>query len=207
MQYFIGTKQKTNGDLKALKLILKPRDRILDLGCGWGRITCALAKGGYNVVGLDLSDNLITYARRYATELGLKVQYNLGSMMKIPYADEVFDKIICMWGVFNHLLTPTDQDKALNEMYRILKPGGLAFIEGGYGEGKKYRDIIARAGYGHCNRVFESRLVEDRIPNVLYIHDKATLMSLAKKSSFEKFSVKFQNINHKRRTVTCLFKL
>ena len=52
------TKEKTKGDINALKRILKPADRILDLGCGWGRITCKLANRGYDVAGVDLSESL-----------------------------------------------------------------------------------------------------------------------------------------------------
>ena len=111
------------------------------------------------------------------------------------------------WGVFNHLLTPSSQIEALNEMYRVLKPAGLAFIEMGNGERKKYREIIASVGYGHENRVWNSQFNADSPPNVLYLHDRETLRRISQQSSFEKFQVKFQNINHKRRTVVYLFKI
>lgn len=65
-----GTAEKTAGDLRSLKLFLQPNDRILDLGCGWGRISVALAKEEYHVTGVDLSDNLIGYARQHATKSG-----------------------------------------------------------------------------------------------------------------------------------------
>ena len=91
--------EKTAGDVKALERVLKPADHILDLGCGWGRITCALAVRGYHIVGIDLSENLITYARRQARELGLTLQFDVGSMLSLPYSNESFDKIICLWGL------------------------------------------------------------------------------------------------------------
>lgn len=201
-----GTNEKTTGDLKALQQFLKPTDHILDLGCGWGRITCALALRGYQVMGLDLSENLITYARRYATAARLKIQFDVGSMLNLPHPPESFDTVICLWGVFNHLLTPADQVQALNEMHRVLKPDGLAFIEMGNGEGKKYRHIRVTVGYGHENRVFDMQFKAGPPPNVLYIHDQGTLTRIVQQSKFEKFRVKFQNINHKRRMVTYLFK-
>ncbi len=126
--------------------------------------------------------------------------------MDMPYANESFDKVICMWSVFNHLLTSKDQVKALNEMYRVLSQDGLAFIEMGNGEGQKYRHTMATSGYGHKKRVFDLQLKEGPPPNVLYLHNRGTLTSLAKKSRFVKFHVKFQNINHKRRIVTYLLK-
>ncbi len=89
-----ATEEKTAADLEALRRFLKSKDRILDLGCGWGRITCDLATNGFSVVGVDLSENLITYARAYAAELGLKIRFEIGSMVNIPFPDESFDKVI-----------------------------------------------------------------------------------------------------------------
>ena len=201
-----GTAEKTKEDVKALKRVLDPTDLILDLGCGWGRVTCVLAAEGYHVSGVDLSENLIIYAQKQATTLGLNIQFKIGSMFGIRYPDESFDKIVCLWGAFNHMLNPGDQISALNEMHRVLKPGGLAFIEFGNGESKRYRSLMAAQGYGHQNRVIHLQYNEDQPPNVVYIHDRGTLANIAGQSNFEKFRVKFQNINRKRRTVTYLFK-
>jgi len=201
-----GTVEKTAGDLEALRRILAPTDRILDLGCGWGRITFALAANGYDVTGIYLSENLISYARGHAAEIGSESQFDVGSMMSIPHPDESFDKVICLWGAFNHLLTLPDQITAFNEMYRVLKADGLTFIEMGNGERKKYRQIIESTGSGHDNRVWNSQFKEGALPNVIYIHDRHSLSRIAEKSHFERFHVKFQNINHKRRTVAYLFK-
>ncbi len=91
-------------------------------------------------------------------------------------------------------------------MYRVLGPDGLAFIEMGNGERKKYRQIIETVGYGHDNRVWDSQFTEGPPPNVLYIHDRRTLSQLAERSKFERYRVKFQNINRKRRIATYLYK-
>lgn len=201
-----ATDEKTAGDLEALERFLRPTDRILDLGCGWGRITIALARRGHNVAGVDLSENLISYAREHAAAAGLAIRFDVGSMLNIPYPGASFDKIVCLWGVFNHLLTPQDQVQALNEMYRVLRPGGLAFIEMGNGERKKYKEIVATVGYGHENRVWNSQFKEGPPPNVLYIHDRGTLTRVAEESKFERFRMGFQNIGRRRRMVAHLFK-
>lgn len=198
--------EKTRGEIETLKRVLRPTDRILDLGCGWGRIACALATDGYDVAGVDLSANLIAYARQHAARLELQIRFDVGSMLNIPYPDTSFDRLVCLWGVYNHLLTPAEQLQAMNEMYRVLRPGGLAFIEMGNGERKKYTEIVATAGAGHQNRVWHSQYKEGPPPNVLYIHDRATLTRIAEKSRFEKFRVGFQNINHRRRIVTYLYR-
>lgn len=201
-----GTVEKTKADVNALQRVLDPADLILDLGCGWGRVACALAAEGYQVRGVDLSENLITYAQKQATTLGLNIQFKIGSMLGIPYPDESFDKIVCLWGAFNHMLNPADQVNALNEMHRVLRPIGLAFIEFGNGESKRYRNLMVAHGYGHENRVIHLQQNEDQPPNVVYVHDRGTLATIAGQSKFEKFQVKFQNINHRRRTITYLYK-
>ena len=198
--------EKTRADIAAFESFLTPADRILDLGCGWGEITYALATRGYRVVGIDLSPNLIAYARQHAADAGLDVQFDVGSMTSLPYPVASFDKIVCLWGVFNHLLTTSEQVRAVDEMYRILKRGGLAFIEMGDGERKKYRQIRATVGYGPENRIWNSQYREGAPPNVLYLHDRQTLREIAQQSRFERYHVKYQNINHKRRTVVYLFR-
>ena len=202
-----ATNEKTAGEVEKLGSFLKKTDNILDVGCGWGRITCALAMKGYNVTGMDLSENLVEYGREYANKAGLRIQFHIGSVLNLPYDNESFDRIICLWGVFSHLLTPKDQVNALNEMYRVLKRNGLSFIETSNGESKRYKHIVATRGYGHEGRVWDFQFKESSPPNVLYIHDRRTMTSISRKSEFEGFRVKFQNINHKRRLVAYLFKM
>jgi len=198
--------EKTPGELEALRHTFMPADRILDLGCGWGRIALALAAEGYDVTGVDLSENLIAYARQSAARSGLSVCFGVGSMLSISFSEASFDKTICMWGVFNHLLTPAEQLRATNEIYRVLRPEGMAFIEMGNGERKKYTEIVATEGTGHENRVWHSQYKEGPPPNVLYIHDRKTLTRIAEQAHFENFRVQFKNINHRRRIVTYLYK-
>lgn len=198
--------EKTAGDLSALESFLDRTDNILDLGCGWGRLTCALAQRGYPVSGVDLSANLVSFARKHAADLKLRIQFDVGSMLHIPYPPTSFNKVVCLWGVFNHLLNESDQLAALNEMHRVLKPGGSALIEMGNGESKKYRQIMASDGYGPENRIWNSQYKAGPPPNVLYLHDRSTLEGLSAQSIFEQYRVKFQNINHKRRIITYLVK-
>jgi len=198
--------EKTDGELKAITPFLKTSDHILDLGCGWGRMTVTLAKNGYHVAGVDLSENLIAFARQQTAASGLTIRFDVGSMLAIPHPDASFDKIICLWGVFNHLLTISDQVKSLNEMHRVLKLGGAAFIEMGNGERKKYMQIRETVCYGPDKRIWNSQFKANQPPNVLYIHDRTTLRKIAQQSQFERFRVQFKNINHNRRTVTYLFK-
>ena len=99
-------------------------EAVLDLGSGGG-LDCFLAAksvgAGGSVVGLDMSGDMIQLARRNAGRIGIEnVQFRLGEMEEMPFADGSFDVIISNC-VIN--LSP-DKDAVLREAHRVLKPGG-----------------------------------------------------------------------------------
>src|SRR3989344_3681569 len=121
--------EQTKSELNFFKRLLNKRQKILDLACGYGRFTIPLSKAGYNIEGLDLSSNLLEKAREEAKKQNLTIKFIQGDMTKLPYENEIFDAIICMWSAFIELTEGKDQIKALNEMLRVLKNKGFAFIE------------------------------------------------------------------------------
>ena len=103
---------------------LREGEAVLDLGSGGG-LDCFLAAkrvgAGGSVVGLDMSGDMIQLARRNAGRIGIEnVQFRLGEMEEMPFADGTFDVIISNC-VIN--LSP-DKDTVLREACRVLKPGG-----------------------------------------------------------------------------------
>jgi 2-polyprenyl-6-hydroxyphenyl methylase/3-demethylubiquinone-9 3-methyltransferase len=95
---------------------------ILDLGCGKGRFTAALAEEGARVIGLDRSAAMLAGAA--ATGFG-RVR---GSARRLPLAGEVFDAVIAV-EVFEHLPAAAI-DQVLGEVRRVLRPGGtLAIVD------------------------------------------------------------------------------
>lgn len=75
------------------------RRRVLDLACGHGRIARQLARRGATVIGLDISDALLDRARSLEQELRLGVTYVLGDASGHVLSDEVFDKVVCNFGL------------------------------------------------------------------------------------------------------------
>ena len=118
-----------NRDIEFIQKFCKKSDKILDLACGYGRVTLPMAKAGFDITGIDLAPNLIKQARLQAKKQKLTIDFDVGSMINLPYPEKSFDKVICLWSSFNHLLTQKDQINTLNEISRILKPKGIAFIE------------------------------------------------------------------------------
>lgn len=104
-----------------LSTTTKNRGRFLDIGCGGGISTEALARRGYKMTGVDLSEPSLDVARQHALESGLEISYLHGSAYKHPFPPSSFDGII-MSDVLEHL---HDLPLAILELARVLKPGGI----------------------------------------------------------------------------------
>jgi ubiquinone/menaquinone biosynthesis C-methylase UbiE len=186
------SKERNLGYLKFLKLYLSKDQKILDLACGYGRLTFPLAQAGYKIEGIDLAPNFIKDAKKLAKQKRINLKFRTGNMLKLPYKDNSFNSIICMWSSFNHLLAKKDQIKALNEMFRILKNGGFAIIDM-----PNYKVIRGK------------HLVEGDIAgfkNTDFIHNKASLMAILNKSNVKFYKIKIQNIGEPKRLVLFIYK-
>ena len=108
-------------------------DLILEAGCGVGAQTkIIVAKNSdSNFISVDISQESITEAERLIKSLGIKnVEFKQGDVYNLPFKDETFDSVIICF-VLEHLHNPK---LALNELKRVLKPGGtLIAIEGDHG--------------------------------------------------------------------------
>ena len=110
--------------MELLKKHLRPDSRILDFGCGQGRILQQLKSEGFlNLSGVDISRNMIEIAKQNLPDADFKV--NTGVM--IPYNDLSFDCVIAA-AVLTCIITNNDQRKLVTEIKRVLKPEGLVYI-------------------------------------------------------------------------------
>jgi len=100
--------------------------RIIDVGCGAGQITRALAKMGAEVIGIDPSTRQLKRARS-EPPLGNEI-YIKGTAENLPFDDQSVD-IILFFNSFHHV-PKNEYPRALQETYRVLRPGGqLLFAE------------------------------------------------------------------------------
>lgn len=103
------------------RLRVVPGQVVLDLGCGPGDGAARLASTGAHAIGLDYSQGMLETARKEPTLAG---RLSRGDAGRLPFKDASFDKLVCT-NSFHHY---PDHFKALCEMRRVLKPGGLMVL-------------------------------------------------------------------------------
>ena len=100
--------------------------RILDLGCGWGRVLGQVLDGGAHAVGLDISENMLNLAKNHLLKNKHKPLLVRGDGTLLPFKDKSFDLVYSLL-VLQHLSKKNGR-LVLKEIFRILKPGGAAYI-------------------------------------------------------------------------------
>ncbi|MER9483435.1 class I SAM-dependent methyltransferase [Mesorhizobium sp. M0494] len=100
---------------------------VLELGCGYGRITNRLAEKGARVIGLDISPILLKKAEADAAERGVNVEYVLGDMRSLPWRDR-FDAAFLWYTTFGYF-DDADNERVLREAAASLRKGGRLLIE------------------------------------------------------------------------------
>jgi ubiquinone/menaquinone biosynthesis C-methylase UbiE len=99
--------------------------RVLEVAPGPGYFAIELAKlDQYEITGLDISQTFVDIARANATQAHVTVDFRRGNASGMPFEDQTFDYIVCR-AAFKNFSDPVG---ALEEMHRVLKPGGRAMI-------------------------------------------------------------------------------
>ena len=98
---------------------------LINVGGSTGFIDEYLSHHFFSVTGIDIDEKAIEYAKRHFKKNNLK--FEVGDAMNINYNDNSFDIAICSQ-VYEHV---PDANKLLDELYRVLKPGGLVYFAAG----------------------------------------------------------------------------
>jgi len=116
--------------------------RVLDAGCGTGRMSRYLADRGCDVEGVDLSPGMVEQARLTHPDLN----FDVAPLTALPRADDTFDGVM-LW--YSTIHTPPEGQPAIYaEAVRVLKPGGHLLV--GFQSGEGIRDVSAAyAKFGH----------------------------------------------------------
>lgn len=133
--------------------------RLLDLGCGTGRLCIHFAAKGYDCVGVDLSDEMLAKAHERSTAGGLRVEWKLANLVDlsdIPAAS--FDYAACLFSTLGMVRGAENREKVVANAYRALKPGRRFVLHvhnrsfGGLGYGRVmlhwWRGLLGRPDAG-----------------------------------------------------------
>jgi SAM-dependent methyltransferase len=106
--------------------------RILDLGCGTGGHAISLAQRGFQVVGVDLSEQMIRIAREKSTAQRVSIEWRVGDLVTVE-AEGPFDAVIMMFAVLGYVTETTHVRAALRNVRRHLVQGGKFIFDVWYG--------------------------------------------------------------------------
>jgi len=112
-------------DRAVRRICMTQPNHVLDIACGTGDFAIALAQAGVpKVTGIDISEGMLEIGRAKVRELGLDIDMQVDDSEQLSFPDDVFDAVSVAFGVRNF----EQLQLGLNEMQRVLRPGGLVCI-------------------------------------------------------------------------------
>ena len=154
--------------LQLLSRLVEPApQRVLDVGCGTGYLSLALAALGHRVTGIDLSPSMLAQARAHAERAGRDIDFQVGNAAALDSPDGSFDAVVARHVIWNL----PDPEGAFGEWLRVLRDGGrLVLIEGKWAD----NEALARAYARPAPRLFTRALdVTTRlVPSRTRVHQK-----------------------------------
>ena len=105
--------------------------RGIDLGCGTGAYTCALAAAGFTAAGLDIAEDMLAKARANTRRLGLQATYACGALedLPTPFASGQAGLVFCLGNTLPHLVAPGALERACRGLAALLDGRGLAVVQ------------------------------------------------------------------------------
>ena len=110
----------------------RPVQTILDLGCGTGGHSIPLTRRGYQVAGADVSEEMLSIARRKAFEANLPVEFHAGDVRNVNL-ERRFDAVISMFAVVVYMVKNRELASMFQTARRHVRPGGLFVFDSWYG--------------------------------------------------------------------------
>ena len=105
-----------------------PVHSVLDLACGTGTIACLLAQRGYEVIGADISEEMLTVAAQKSMAMEHPPFFIRQKMQRLRLPQPV-DAVVCLLDSLNYLDDPADCQKALVRVFENLTPGGVFLFD------------------------------------------------------------------------------
>ncbi|MFH1598585.1 MAG: class I SAM-dependent methyltransferase [Patescibacteria group bacterium] len=121
--HFSQTRYRDWSEFAIFKKYIKSGDKVLDAGCGNGRLYDSLQGLGISYTGVDISPRLIRKAQgKYP-----KVKFKVGDILSLPLADQQFNVLLSV-ATLHHVPSTGYRGQVIKDFYRVLKPGGYLMI-------------------------------------------------------------------------------
>jgi ubiquinone/menaquinone biosynthesis C-methylase UbiE len=153
------------------QLALQPDSLVADVGCGPGTYHTRITARGGRIIGLDYSDGMLAESRKLAQTEGHPVVLVRGDAQALPFADRSVDRVLCAQMLYH----VPDRERALRELRRVIRPGGLVVLVTGSGDESRllalHHEIVRDLGYtpgdagGARFTLKDTALVESVFPN------------------------------------------
>jgi len=115
-------------DLIEKQIHLRPNSALLDMACGAGRHAIAFAKNGFKVTAVDLSQRLLSEAKKNSLEAGVKINFVLSDILEYK-ADQQFDLILSLFTSIGYFDNDEDNFAVIKKAHRMLKIGGYFVLD------------------------------------------------------------------------------
>lgn len=193
---FSDTRQYLWGELKKFDQYVKKGDKVLDVGCGNGRLYTLLKDKAVDYVGVDNSEEMINTARAKYEDQKTGILFEQGDILHLYYNESSFDAVFAI-AVLHHIPSKKLRVKALNEVKRVLRPGGyfILTVWDIWGQSKYLWPILVnylKKTVGKSELDYKDALIPWKAPNgeVLverYVHafTKREIKKLVKSAGFK----------------------
>lgn len=113
------------------RVVRRERGRVLELGCGTGRLLTPLARAGTRIVGVDYSAAMLAHGGRRLARLPKRQRPPRvrGDIRALPFPPDHFRVVLAPYGMLQSLTRDADLDAAIAEAVRVLTPGGLFGVD------------------------------------------------------------------------------
>lgn len=159
--------------LSIIKSKINKKDKTLEVGCGMGKLSIALLKEGYDLIGVDYSKELIIKIKKEMPEFKENFRFMDGRDLK--FKDKTFDALISP-GVIEHF-HEEDQNKMLSELHRVLKDDGkLVCIV-------PYLNLVKKIKFNKLQKRYD-KLRDNGIEFYQYVYSKNEIKKVLKSNGF-----------------------
>ena len=150
--------------------------RLLNIGCAHGPDFLPFRQD-FELYGVDFSTEMLKFARRYSTKFNFSVSLSVADVRHLPYPDETFSRAISV-ATYHHIKGKEERLKSLQELRRVLKSGGEAFIT-------VWNRWQPRFWFRRKEITVPWRMKDKTLYRYYYLFSYHELEKLAKKAGFE----------------------